>query len=150
VRLAVYAAPSVSADAPDHVLDVRFGDSIRLKGYSLWGDTVAPGDSLQLALFWQTDAAVATRYKVFAHVLDASENIVAQVDREPGGGLVPTTIWQPGQTVVDRYGLAIPSNVSPGRYRIAVGLYGFDGARLNVRGRSDENQLILGEVVVER
>jgi mannosyltransferase len=150
VRLAVYAAPIAIADAPGHVLDVRFGDSIRLKGYSLWGDAVAPGDILQLALFWQTDAAVAARYKVFVHVLDAGENILAQVDREPGGGLVPTTIWQPGQTVVDRYGLAIPSNVSPGRYRIAIGLYSFDGARLNVRGTSGEDRLILGEVVVER
>jgi hypothetical protein len=74
---------------------------------------------------------------------------VAQVDREPGGGLVPTTIWQPGQTIVDRYGVAIPLDTTPGRYRIAMGLYGFDNVRLQVRGTS-QDQMILGEVNVAK
>jgi mannosyltransferase len=150
VRLAVYSVPVAKDDAPDHALDVRFGDSIRLEGYSLNGGAAAPGDILQLALFWRTDAALTARYKVFVHVLDASENIVAQVDREPGGGLVPTTIWQPGQTIVDRYGLAIPSDISPGRYRIAVGLYGFDGVRLNVSGAAGGDRVMLTEVTVRQ
>jgi hypothetical protein len=150
VRLAAYAAPTVMTDAPDHTLDVHFGDSIQLKGYSLSGNTVAPGDILQLALFWQADAAISARYKVFVHVLDAGENIVAQVDREPGGGLVPMTIWQPGQTIVDRYGLTIPASAAPGRYRIAIGLYGFDGVRLNASGAASGDRVMLIEVAVKR
>jgi len=152
VRLAEYAVPTAVSDVPQHTLDIRFGDAIRLRGYSLSGNVVAPGDMLQLALFWQADALrpIATRYKVFVHILDANENIAAQVDREPGGGLVPTTIWQPGQTIVDRYGLAIPSNAAPGRYRIAIGLYGFDGVRLDVRGTSGGDRLMLTEINVER
>ena len=149
VRLAVYAAPATLAAHPDHALDVRFGDAIRLEGYSLAADSVVPGDTLQLALFWQAQAPIAVRYKVFVHVLDASDRIIAQVDREPGGELVPTTIWQPGQTIVDRYGVPIPQDAAPGRYRIAVGLYGFDGARLGVQGTALD-RVILGEVVVAR
>jgi hypothetical protein len=136
------------SNQPDHALDVRFGDAIRLEGYSLAGDTLAPGDILQLALFWQTQAPISTRYKVFVHVLDASDRIMAQIDREPGGELVPTTIWQPGQTIVDRYGVLIPPEAAPGRYRIAVGLYGFDGVRLEVWGGKD--RAMLGEIVVAR
>jgi mannosyltransferase len=148
VRLATYAAPTAMSNQPDHALDVRFGDAIRLEGYSLAGDTLAPGDILQLALFWQTQAPISTRYKVFVHVLDASDRIMAQIDREPGGELVPTTIWQPGQTIVDRYGVLIPPEAAPGRYRIAVGLYGFDGVRLEVWGGKD--RAMLGEIVVAR
>ena len=149
VRLAVYAVPAALSDKPDHALDVRFGDAIQLKGYSLAGDTLASGDMLQLALFWQANAPLTTRYKVFVHVLDASDRIVAQIDREPGGELVPTTIWQPGQIIIDRYGVLIPPEAAPGRYRIAVGLYGFDNVRLNVRGASGD-QVLLGEIVVAR
>ncbi len=150
VRLAIYAVPAVMSNTPNPTLDVRFGDAIHLRGYTLSGDTVAPGDILQLALFWQAEIPISTHYKVFVHVLSTDEDIAAQVDREPGGGLVPTTIWQPGQTVVDRYGLTIPSNAAPGRYRIAIGLYGFDGVRLEVRGASSGDQLMLVEIRVER
>lgn len=145
VRLVVYAVPVVMSNQPDHALEVRFGDSLRLTGYSLVGETAAPGDILQLALFWQADAPIAARYKVFVHVLGPDGSILTQVDREPGGGLVPTTIWQPGQTVIDRYGIAIPASAVPGRYRIAVGLYGFDGVRLNT---STGDHTILAEIAV--
>jgi len=150
VRLAVYAVPTAMSNQPDHALDVQFGDAIQLRGYSLAGDTVAPGDMLQLALFWQAQVPIAARYKVFVHVLDGSNRIVAQVDREPGGELVPTTIWQPGQAIVDRYGVLIPLDAAPGRYHIAVGLYGFDGVRLAVRGAPGGDQVVLTEVSVAR
>jgi mannosyltransferase len=149
VRLAVYAPPAALAAHPDHALDVRFGDAVRLDGYSLAADSVVPGDTLQLALFWEAQAPIAVRYKVFVHVLDAGDRIMAQIDREPGGELVPTTIWQPGQTIVDRYGVPIPPDAAPGRYRIAVGLYGFDGVRLSVQGTA-QDRVILGEVIVAR
>ena len=147
VKVAVYAVPAVMSDQPDHTLDIQFGDTIRLSGYSSVGDTVIPGDIVQLTLFWQTPTPVTVRYKVFVHLLSADDRIVTQVDREPGGGLVPTTIWQPGQTIIDRYGVTIPSDTAPGRYRIAVGLYGFDDVRLKVHNTS-QDQVILGEVNV--
>lgn len=147
VRLAVYTVPAALADHPDHAIGVTFGDAIRLDGYSLATDSVAPGDTLQLALFWQAQAPIAARYKVFVHVLDAGDRIMAQIDREPGGELVPTTIWQPGQTIADRYGVPIPPDAEPGQHRIAVGLYGFDGVRLAVQGTT-QDRVILGEVIV--
>lgn len=146
VRLAMYAIPTITSAQPDQALDVQFGDAIHLKGYSLAGGAVGPGDILQLALFWQAQAPVAARYKVFVHVLDANDHIVAQIDREPVGELVPTTIWGPGQTILDRYGVPIPIDAAPGRYRIAVGLYGLDGVRLKVQGGPGSDQLILAEV----
>jgi hypothetical protein len=50
---------------------------------------------------------------------------------------------------VDRYGVPIPPDAAPGRYQIAVGLYGFDGVRLGVQ-ETAKDRVILGEVAVAR
>jgi len=130
VRLATYAVPAHIAGAPERRLDVRLGDHIWLDGYTLLTPSAAPGDIVQLALFWRGGAPIDRRYKVFVHLLDGNGNIVAQTDREPGSDLAPTDTWTPGEQVVDRYGVALPSELASGVYPIVVGMYGFDGARL--------------------
>ena len=107
----------------------------RLDGYTLSTPQVQPGDILQLDLFWRTDAPLSERYKVFVHVLDQNGQIVAQTDREPGGGQKPTTNWETNEQIVDRYGVLIPEDTPPGTYAIEIGLYDFDGTRLPVDAR---------------
>lgn len=128
VRLAAYAVPH-TASAQQTKSNVQFGDRIMLQGYSLNAQTFAPGDILQLTLFWQLTPgdALTTRYKVFVHLVgDADQPPVAQHDGEPGGGLSLTTTWQPGQTVADNHGIYIPVDLAPGTYTLEVGLYGVD------------------------
>ena len=43
--------------------------------------------------------------------------IVAQTDREPGGGQNPTTNWEANESIVDRYGVLIPEDTPPGIVR---------------------------------
>lgn len=147
VRLAVYAVPTAPLTQPQHTLSARFGDAIQLTGYALSTEAVRPGDILELALFWKTRSPVAVRYKVFVHLLDTQDKIAAQVDREPGGGLVPTTIWMPGEVIVDRYGLPLPSSLASGRYRLVIGLYGLDGVRLKVDGGT-QDRVNLAEITL--
>ncbi len=124
VRLAVYAVPASVADVPQVPLDVRFvGPSIRLEGYTLLADALAPGDIAQVALFWRAGEAIPERYKVFVHLYDEASRLVAQTDSEPGATLRPTDTWSPGERVTDRYGVLIPLGLSPGTYTLAVGLY---------------------------
>jgi hypothetical protein len=66
------------------------------------------------------------------HVLDQNGRIVAQTDREPGGGQNPATNWRSGELIVDRYGVSIPENTPSGSYAIEIGLYDFDGTRLPI------------------
>jgi uncharacterized membrane protein len=146
VRFVVYAVPSTLSDKPAQLSGARFGDHITLDGYTLSTLDLAPGDILQLDLYWRTDAVLSDRYKVFVHVLNSSGLIVAQTDREPGGGLVPTTIWKANEVVVDRYGVLIPSNVAAGTYSIEIGLYSFDGARLQINAGGDALNLATLEV----
>lgn len=127
VRLATYAltAPAgTPAAAPAVRSGVHFGEHITLQGYTLSSSTLAPGDILQLTLFWQTDAALDARYKVFVHLYaDPNQPPVAQVDGEPGSGLAPTNTWAVGAVIADNHGVLIPADLPPGRYQVMIGLY---------------------------
>jgi mannosyltransferase len=137
IRFATYAVPARLSDEPGVTSGARFGDHITLDGYTFSTPQAQPGDVLQLDLFWRTDAPLNERYKVFVHVLDQKGRIVAQTDREPGGGQKPTTSWESGEGIVDRYGVLIPEDTPAGTYAIEIGLYGFDGTRLPVSTGGD-------------
>jgi len=134
VRLVVYAVPAEpSSGQITNPLDVNLGNKVRLLGYNLPTPRVMPGDILQLTLFWQAIAPMTERFKVFTHILDAHGHLVGQRDAEPGGGAKITTIWKPGEQVVDNYGLLVLPATPPGEYTVEVGLYGLnDGQRLPV------------------
>ena len=107
---------------------VTLGESIRLVSYQLDRSQIAPGQTLQLTLHWQASAPVAARYKVFTHLIGAQNPstqspVWAQRDGEPAGGSRPTSSWQAGETIDDRYGLQLPPNTPPGAYAIEVGMY---------------------------
>ena len=131
VRLAIYGTAALP-DAPTTSLDARLGDVIALEGYALPEIAFASGDVVPLTLFWRAEATPAERYKVFVHLLDADGTLVAQTDAEPGGGFALTSLWQPGEQIVDRYGVLVPPDSAPGEYRLLVGMYGFSGERLPV------------------
>jgi hypothetical protein len=105
-----------------------FGDpegqpAIALLGYTLRSAAVAPGEIIELTLFWQTAEPLDTRYKVFLHLVDDAGQIVAQRDSEPGGGLALTTTWRPGETTVDNHGILVPVGRPAGRLTLLLGLY---------------------------
>lgn len=123
VRFVVYAVPPAAATEPATPLQVAFGPDITLEGFTLTSQAFAPGDIVPVTLFWRTAVTPATRTKVFLHLLDANGRLVAQRDSEPGGGLVPTTTWTPGETVIDNHGILLPLDLPPGDYALVVGLY---------------------------
>jgi hypothetical protein len=47
-------------------------------------------------------------------------------------GFRPTTTWESGETIIDRYGVALPSDLTTGNYSLHVGMYGFSGERLRI------------------
>jgi mannosyltransferase len=137
IRFATYAVPAALSNAPAVKNGARFGEHITLDGYTLSTPRVQPGDILQLDLFWHTDAPLSERYKVFVHVVDQNGRLVAQTDREPGGGQQPTTNWATHEPIVDRYGVLIPAGTLPGTYTVEIGLYDFNDARLPIAAGGD-------------
>lgn len=134
VRLARYETPAPLLEPIP--VNARFGESIRLDHYALSARSLQPGAVLQIELGWVTDVRLTIRYKVFLQLLDKNGNVVAQRDSEPGGDVVITPTWIPGEIVLDRHGLFIPETVAPGKYEVILGLYDIDNpaSRLPVEG----------------
>ena len=123
VRLAIYAVPTAPPGEVENPLDAKLGDEIAVLGYNLLTREVEAGEILPLTLFWQALAQPQERYKVFIHLLDEAGHIVGQWDSEPGDGMNITTIWPPGETVADNYGVLVRPGTPPGQHRIEVGMY---------------------------
>jgi hypothetical protein len=113
------AAPRIQ-----HALDFRFGDAIKLVGYTLVGQDNTPGGGVHLTLYWQATAPVPIAYSVFTQVIDRGDAYKAgQRDGEPGCNLFPTDTWRPGDIIADRYSIPLAGDARPGTYALLIGMY---------------------------
>jgi len=134
LRVALYATPSPRGEWTG--TEIHFGDHITLTGYRVIfpiteePSAAQPGDILGLQLRWRTDAPLSSRYIVFLQALDSANHLVGQRDAPP---VIPSTMWQVGEEIVDQHGLWILPGTPPGSHRLIVGLYdAASGARLPV------------------
>jgi uncharacterized membrane protein len=135
-----------------HAAEANFSGQIKLLGHTLKAEEIKPGDSVQLALYWQGLSNMETSYTVFTHLIDENKRIMGQKDNPPVSGLYPTTEWTPGEKIVDRYEIATSPEIPPGEYSIEVGLYELDSGErlpiLDAMGVPQDSQFILGKVRV--
>jgi serine/threonine-protein kinase len=103
-------------------LKVDLANLIWLDAADLPRDQIRRGQMIDLTLFWRAQKKINTPYAVFVHLLDNEDNLVQQIDTEPGAGTAPTPSWTPGITVTDRYEMEVPGNLPPGEYQLRVGL----------------------------
>jgi hypothetical protein len=88
----------------------------------VYGD-LQPGDEVQLNVSWQPLKPFTQDYKIFVHLVDSGDNLVAQFDGWPKGGDYPTEAWSPGEIIVDSFSIKLPETIPPGPYRAFLGLY---------------------------
>ena len=116
-----------------------FGGLIALVGWHARPETLQPG-TLQLSIVWQARCAMDRRYTAFVH-LDVARtgDKVTQDDREPRGGIYPTTRWATGEMVREMYTLNVPGGLPADGYVLRVGWYDAEtGERLSVPGSADD------------
>ncbi len=121
---------------PQTPLAVTFGDRVLLEG-ATWPPTARPGVELTWTLHWRSRDRIDFDYALFAHLLDARGEKVAQLDWQPHdrSGRLPMQAWVPGQAVVDTQRLVLPADLPAGDYRLVVGIYDWrDGTRLPAAG----------------
>jgi hypothetical protein len=82
-----------------------------------------PGSTLLLTVSWQPLQPFSQNLKVFVHLVDAQNNVIAQYDGYPREAAHPTPAWTPGEIIADTYPLPIPPDAPPGPYRVYLGLY---------------------------
>ncbi len=120
----IYFAPRLY---PDQIIPneqtVRLGDSLALRGFQLDRSTLAPGDQLQLKVFWQSLAPLTADYTVFTQLLDHQGRLVTGWDSQPLGGYFPTSRWPANEIVTDLVQLPLPSDLPPGDYTLITGMY---------------------------
>lgn len=124
---------------------------IRFLGYDLRSERARPGQTLYLYLYWQAEEQLAHDYKVFAQILDAEDQIVAQQDKIAGAEAYPTSHWLPGHVVRERFLLTITADAAAGTHRLIAGLYspGGDRARLRVEGEASQgDHILLAEIEI--
>lgn len=160
-RLALYALAGVQEQG-ETGLGVIFGDPalaneavtdangwFQLAGYGLT-PVARPGGEILLTLRWRSLQPVDYNFHVFVHLLDERGEKIAQRDGQPVQWLRPTSTWQPGEEVFDRYGIPLPGDLPPGRYSLVVGLYDpVTGQRLPVSAGPGDYAIEIGPVTVE-
>jgi hypothetical protein len=117
----------VDAPAPPHRVSAEFAAGISLYGYDWSSNTLHPGETLFITLYWHATERIDEDLTAFTHVgtgLDDS-SIITQRDGQPCIGLYPTSMWHPGEVIPDSFAITLPDNVPPGEYPIAVGWYYF-------------------------
>ena len=126
-------------------VSLDFSGQVKLVGYEAPG-SVKAGQTFNVGIYWQTVKTPGADYTTFLHLVDTSGKTVAQVDLAPFAGTRPTSTWKPGDLVRDDYPLALPANLSAGKYRLVVGLYQPNGPRLNLSDGRIEADLYSLEV----
>ena len=131
-------------------LDVTFGSRLRLVGADVEAQTVEPGQSIEIVLYWEAAAPIEQDYSTFAQLLDENDIVVAQRDMFPGQGLWPTSQMQPGDVIASRYVLSLPATTyAPSRLTWQLGVYEFSsGARLALADGRDNVRF--GSIRLER
>jgi 4-amino-4-deoxy-L-arabinose transferase-like glycosyltransferase len=123
-------------DAPERRLGIELGGRFALDGIDEPRNGCAleaaqPPCDLAIALHWRALVAQPDDFQVFLHLAGPDGRPVVQADGAPLAGAYPTSLWSPGERVLDRRVLRLPAGLPPGEYRLLAGLYRLEGgARL--------------------
>jgi hypothetical protein len=112
----------------------EFGNQIVLAGYDVSSPIPGPGGSLKLRPYWRIERRPNTNYSMFVHLYPkAGETLITQHDGPPTVLERPTLTWDDTDELYigADVQLTLPSDLKPGDYRLALGLYDYtNGQRL--------------------
>jgi hypothetical protein len=147
----------VVPDSPTyHPIGADLGGAFTLLGYSLDSETVAPGQSTGIMLYWQVGDKPMPQpaptggepVSAFVHVVDGDPaKQVAQAD----GWEVALAPLEPADVISQQFTLDFGADVAAKEYQLLGGLYSpQDGARLPVSqpGQQPADHVVLGTIQV--
>ncbi|MDE3091181.1 MAG: hypothetical protein KGJ80_17565, partial [Chloroflexota bacterium] len=121
--------------AIEHPLYVDMGE-IRLIGFAPLPQTVAPGEGMQIGLYWRAREKPRDDYAVSVQLRDAEGRVAFEQTERPAAGSYPTTLWSAGEVLLDWHDLSVPSSLAPGKYNLTVVLL------------SEKDRRVLGEASI--
>lgn len=120
VPIVVHGRAEALVSDPEVPLDIRFGSSIALEGYSV--QVAGDRQQLTVTLYWRCLAPVTEDLNVFAHLRTTPTTVLAQDDSRPREDRYPTTHWRPGELILDTRTFAIDLDQAP-PLTLYLGLY---------------------------
>lgn len=129
-----YQVPASLNDVPNQALfgPISFGSEdgeIQLVGVQVEADqSVSPGgDPIEVTLYWQATGPIEDNLLSAVNILGRNNESIGHVNRYPASGMVPTSLWQPGQIWRDEY-LLFPSAEAEAPTRLKIRAAIFDSA----------------------
>jgi len=113
----------VVSSGPRLTLNANLDNKVLLMACDLENDSLKPGETLQITLYWRALQPMQENYTVFVHVARPDGAILIQRDVQPRDGTHPTGSWVTGELVGDPHELSIPGDAPPGTYWLKVGMY---------------------------
>lgn len=114
--------PGRSPDCPELdrlAADVRIGDGIALTHATV----ITQAEQARVTLCWKALQPVPVNYTVFVHLVDGNGALISTGDGPPMNGAFPTSMWQPGDVILDTHYLPLPEQGLGTDERITVGHY---------------------------
>jgi hypothetical protein len=106
--------------------DLRFGNDLVLVGIQV---ERAP-DDLGVFLYWRASWSGGLRWhdrEVTVELIDSAGRVVSRTSGEPGDGWYRTSLWQPGDRILDERDLPLPRGLPPGEYALRLVVRGPGG-----------------------
>ncbi len=113
----------IVSSGPRLMLNANLDNKVLLVACDLEDDSLEPGETLRLVLYWRALQQMPENYTVFVHVTQADGAVLVQRDTQPREGTHPTSSWVIGELVEDRYELSIPGDALADIYWLKVGMY---------------------------
>jgi hypothetical protein len=127
-------------DAPQYPVDATFAEPIRAIGYNVDSRRNPIDTPLRFGLYLKAEGPITGNYQIFTHLVAADGTLIAQADHIAGADSYPTSLWQPGNLLYNRFEIQLPAGTPPGEYRVIVGLYDERG-RLKLSDGRDHLEL---------
>jgi 4-amino-4-deoxy-L-arabinose transferase-like glycosyltransferase len=125
--------PLAEFDLPPDLKPVQavLAPGVELIGYTVQSpERLVPGGLLTVTFYWRALDLISTDCNLFLHVLGRNRALVGNIDTWPGGGLRPTSFWQPGDIYSDRYVIQIDSkSITPSSLWLDIGMWGENPAQ---------------------
>jgi hypothetical protein len=147
---AVTLSPAATPPLPEEFLvsnptEITAGQLFTLRGYSLGPRLLQPGASTHVTLFWQAQAAPRGDYRLALWLAQESGRQFSLGERQPLDGDYPTSRWEAGQWVRDRFELMLPPDLPGGLYQVYAGWRDPSGGYLTT---DNGPGLSLGEIFI--
>jgi len=111
----------------DRIEPTSVGAVARVVGVDYEPQSIDPENKsgfVNVVVYWQAVEPEEKDYVSFARLLGRGHELAGQINRHPACGMVPTSLWRPGQIWRDPYRIPVAQDArAPSVLRIEVGLY---------------------------